>query len=131
MVPFAPMESVEDCVPEEYDQQYQQLELQELAESQLMKERRIRFANSKRKIDPSQLITPPGTKVRLHLEEEDNSSEVCMLYPGVRPPLRNRPDLHNVISQMVHLGEEGESSKQLQLTLPLYHNSSRKHVTAS
>jgi hypothetical protein len=60
MVPFAPMESVEDSVPEEYDQQYQQLELQELAESQLMKERRIRFANSKRKIDPSQLITPPG-----------------------------------------------------------------------
>lgn len=128
MVPFAPMESVEDSVPEEYDQQYQQLELQELAESQLMKERRIRFANSKRKIDPSQLIIPLGTKVRLHLEEKENSSEVCMLYPGVRPPLRNRPDLHNVISQM---GEEGESSKQLQLTLPLYHNSSRKHVTAS
>ena len=36
MVLLAPMEPVEDSVPEEYDPQYQQQELQELAESQLM-----------------------------------------------------------------------------------------------
>lgn len=35
-----------------------------------------------------------------------------MLYPGIRPPLRNSSEFHNLISQMVHLGKEGSPPVQ-------------------
>lgn len=64
----------------------------------------------KRRFDLSLFITPPRTRISLRLEKENESPEVDMLYPGIRPPLRSSPDLHNIISQMVSQGNRPNPS---------------------
>jgi hypothetical protein len=59
---------------------------------------RKRATHKKRGFEPSQFITQPRARIRVHLEGHGETPEVNMLYPGIRPPLRNNPDLHNVIS---------------------------------
>lgn len=112
--PNIPTERLEEPTPEsDRDRLYRQMD-QRRAERKLMRERVCIFNNNgKRKPDPSQLITPPGTKVCLHFDKEEDPPECNMIYPEpIRPYFRNNADMYRITTQMSRLGEERDTRSQ-------------------